>query len=147
MDMQEERSEELQDEQQAVCGEELHEDDPVETEAQTAPEQETGEAEEPEVDEVDDGGDDEEKKTVEQLRKLEKMVTQAVQSLGDGINNVAGWVRKTLDEKMESARAAAARQPEDDPFVKIEKLSHLRDIGAITLEEFNNKKAELLKQI
>lgn len=35
----------------------------------------------------------------------------------------------------------------ENPFYKIKKLKELLDIRAITLEEFNDKKKELLKMI
>lgn len=83
--------------------------------------------------------------TSKQLRDLERMIGSAFKDLSESLGNAAIWVKKTVDEKVDAVKQS--REKEEDPFTKIEKLSHLRDIGAITLEEFNNKKAELLKKI
>ena len=83
--------------------------------------------------------------TSRQLRELEQMIGSALKDFSESLGNAASWVKKTVDEKVDAVKQA--REKEEDPFTKIEKLSHLRDIGAITLEEFNNKKAELLKKI
>ena len=83
--------------------------------------------------------------TSRQLRELEQMIGSALRDFSESLGNAASWVKKTVDEKVDAVKQA--REKEEDPFTKIEKLSHLRDIGAITLEEFNNKKAELLKKI
>ena len=83
--------------------------------------------------------------TSRQLRELERMIGSAFKDLSESLGNAAIWVKKTVDEKVDAVKQS--REKEEDPFTKIEKLSHLRDIGAITLEEFNNKKAELLKKI
>ena len=83
--------------------------------------------------------------TSKQLRELERMIGSAFKDLSESLGNAAIWVKKTVDEKVDAVKQS--REKEEDPFTKIEKLSHLRDIGAITLEEFNNKKAELIKKI
>ena len=83
--------------------------------------------------------------TSRQLRELEQMIGSALRDFSESLGNAASWVKKTVDEKVDAVKQA--REKEEDPFAKIEKLSHLRDIGAITLEEFNSKKAELLKKI
>ena len=83
--------------------------------------------------------------TSRQLRELEQMIGSALRDFSESLGSAASWVKKTVDEKVDAVKQS--REKEEDPFTKIEKLSHLRDIGAITLEEFNNKKAELLKKI
>ena len=104
-----------------------------------APEAEEAKAEEPKVENTQSSD------TSKQLRELERMIGSAFKDLSESLGNAAIWVKKTVDEKVDAVKQA--REKEEDPFTKIEKLSHLRDIGAITLEEFNNKKAELLKKI
>jgi hypothetical protein len=46
----------------------------------------------------------------------------------------------------EGPTPAATRTP-DDPIAQIKKLAELRDAGAITVEEFESKKAELLSRL
>ena len=104
-----------------------------------APEAEEAKVEEPEVE------NNQSSDTSKQLRELERMIGSAFKDLSESLGNAAIWVKKTVDEKVDAVKQS--REKEEDPFTKIEKLSHLRDIGAITLEEFNNKKAELLKKI
>ena len=104
-----------------------------------APEAEEAKVEEPEVE------NNQSSDTSKQLRELERMIGSAFKDLSESLGNAAIWVKKTVDEKVDAVKQS--REKEADPFTKIEKLSHLRDIGAITLEEFNNKKAELLKKI
>ena len=101
--------------------------------------EEAPEAEEPKVENTQSSD------TSKQLRELERMIGSAFKDLSESLGNAAIWVKKTVDEKVDAVKQS--REKEEDPFTKIEKLSHLRDIGAITLEEFNNKKAELLKKI
>ena len=101
--------------------------------------EEAPEAEEPKVE------NNQSSDTSKQLRELERMIGSAFKDLSESLGNAAIWVKKTVDEKVDAVKQS--REKEEDPFTKIEKLSHLRDIGAITLEEFNNKKAELLKKI
>ena len=101
--------------------------------------EEAPEAEEPKVENPQSSD------TSKQLRELERMIGSAFKDLSESLGNAAIWVKKTVDEKVDAVKQS--REKEEDPFTKIEKLSHLRDIGAITLEEFNNKKAELLKKI
>ena len=109
-----------------------------------APQAEEPKAEEPKVEEpkVENTQSSD---TSKQLRELERMIGSAFKDLSESLGNAAIWVKKTVDEKVDAVKQS--REKEEDPFTKIEKLSHLRDIGAITLEEFNNKKAELLKKI
>ena len=104
-----------------------------------APQAEEPKAEEPKVENTQSSD------TSKQLRELERMIGSAFKDLSESLGNAAIWVKKTVDEKVDAVKQS--REKEEDPFTKIEKLSHLRDIGAITLEEFNNKKAELLKKI
>ena len=101
--------------------------------------EEAPEAEEPKVENPQSSD------TSKQLRELERMIGSAFKDLSESLGNAAIWVKKTVDEKVDAVKQS--REKEEHPFTKIEKLSHLRDIGAITLEEFNNKKAELLKKI
>lgn len=56
---------------------------------------------------------------------------------------------ETVRQHMESGSqtAAPAEKQTDDPMAQIEKLAKLRDAGAISEEEFESKKAELLSRI
>ena len=49
--------------------------------------------------------------------------------------------------KGEQRKEDAAAAPEEDVFAKIEKLAKLQEMGAITQEEFEAKKTELLAKI
>lgn len=51
------------------------------------------------------------------------------------------------DYEIEEETSNVAKNVEKDVFAKIEKLSKLRDMGALTEEEFTAKKTELLKMI
>ena len=116
-------------------------------EKQETVEQEQPVVEEPQAEEAKEATVEETQTsdTSRQLRELEQMIGSALRDFSESLGNAASWVKKTVDEKVDAVKQA--REKEEDPFTKIEKLSHLRDIGAITLEEFNNKKAELLKKI
>jgi len=54
---------------------------------------------------------------------------------------MVGQIRDALG--MSSAQPAA----DTGPIAQIERLAKLRDMGAISTEEFEAKKAELLKQV
>ena len=58
--------------------------------------------------------------------------------------------KKTMDSIsgfFNKKKAASAPTANDDVFDKIKKLSELKDMGAITQEEFDAKKAELLAKL
>ena len=62
-----------------------------------------------------------------------------MQDLKSGLGSVFAKGKKKEDD--------AAEQTEDDVFAKIEKLVKLQEMGAITQEEFDAKKTELLERI
>lgn len=72
-----------------------------------------------------------------------KGVTQGFKKLGNGMSGIFSKAQKAVSSRKKTKSA----KEEDDVFVKIEKLSKLRDMGAITPDEFENKKAELLAKI
>ena len=51
------------------------------------------------------------------------------------------------DKEIANSEVSASSAQEDDIFIKIEKLSLLKDKNLITAEEFESKKTELLSQI
>lgn len=67
-------------------------------------------------------------------------ISSNVKELGSNVSGLLGKLKKK-DTKTESETSL------DDVFTKIEKLTKLKEIGAITEEEFNSKKAELLSII
>lgn len=70
-------------------------------------------------------------------------------AIQQGMANNYGNIADAAARQAMAAGGAAAPAPATaaDPTTKIEQLAKLRDIGAITEEEFAAKKAELLKQI
>lgn len=63
-----------------------------------------------------------------------------------GVKSLGSVFMKGKETHQERA-VDAGKETETDVFVKIEKLAKLRELGAITQQEFENKKAELLSQI
>ena len=59
-------------------------------------------------------------------------------------NQVVKFVREKLGEKNDVSNESSDKE---DVFSQIEKLSLLKEKGILSEEEFNNKKAELLKRI
>jgi len=63
-------------------------------------------------------------------------------------NNLGSFLSKAKSDFSNSGKMASdASRIEEDAFEKIEKLSRLKEMGAITQEEFDAKKAELLAKI
>ena len=55
--------------------------------------------------------------------------------------------KKTLDNISGFFASKKLKNPEEEPIEKIKKLAELRDLGILTEEEFESKKAELLAKI
>ena len=82
-------------------------------------------------------------------------ITDDIEEEGSIKDNIEGTLKDVggkitgafgkLGSKIKTAKAEP--QKEEDPFEKIEKLLKLKEIGAITEEEFESKKAELLANI
>lgn len=60
---------------------------------------------------------------------------------------IGGAMSQGLGAAAAPAAAAAAAAPAEDPFVLLEKLHKLLTIGAISQQEFDTKKAELLARV
>ncbi|MBC7493140.1 MAG: SHOCT domain-containing protein, partial [Novosphingobium sp.] len=58
----------------------------------------------------------------------------------------AGALGSTMNQAL-STPAAASTAPAEDPFAVIEKLHKLLTIGALSEEEFDAKKADLLGRV
>ena len=71
---------------------------------------------------------------------LKNRASSGIRHLGDGIGGI-------LNKAKKARTSAEAGEDESDVFAKIEKLAKLRDMGALTQEEFDAKKAELLAKI
>lgn len=70
---------------------------------------------------------------------IKDQAAKGIQDLKSGIGSVFAKGKKK--------KADAAEAPEEDVFAKIEKLANLQEMGAITQEEFEAKKTELLAKI
>ncbi len=69
-------------------------------------------------------------------------VSKGLKEIGSGVSGMFSKIQKTT-----AAKSSAPANTEDDVFAQIEKLSRLRRIGALTQEEFDAKKTELLARI
>lgn len=74
---------------------------------------------------------------------IKKRTVDGVKKFG---NSVKGILAKGKMAHKGDSDTPASEQ-EDDVFSKIEKLARLKEIGAITQDEYDNKKADLLSQI
>lgn len=92
-----------------------------------------------EIQEMAEGG------SLEQKEKpsAKECTIRGVKNFGEGLGSVFMKGKKTRQE----GAADIGKESKNDAFVKIEKLAKLREMGAITQQEFENKKAELLSQI
>lgn len=79
----------------------------------------------------------------EEKDSVKDRTVKGIKNLGDGISGIFAKGKKT---NKETSTLPAAEQG-DDVFIKIEKLAKLKEIGAITQEEYDIKKADLLSQI
>ena len=70
---------------------------------------------------------------------IKDQAAKGIQDLKSGIGSVFAKGKKK--------KADTAGAPEEDVFAKIEKLAKLQEMGAITQEEFEAKKTELLAKI
>lgn len=68
---------------------------------------------------------------------------KGVKNLGDGLSGIFAKGKKGKNE----VPAATITEAGEDMFAKIEKLARLKDQGAITQEEYDAKKGELLSRI
>jgi len=57
---------------------------------------------------------------------------------------IPGMIQNAIKQGAQQQTAPAARE---DPFSRIKKLKELLDMGTITKEEFDAKKADLLSKI
>ena len=78
----------------------------------------------------------------EERSSVKDRTMKSIKNLGSGIGSLL-----TKGRKAEKDISSSVAEPEEDVFSKIEKLARLRDVGAISQEEFDAKKAELLSQI
>lgn len=82
---------------------------------------------------------DEDVPAEEDKSSIKDRAAKGMQDLKNGIGSVL--------VKGKKRKGDAAEQPEEDVFAKIEKLAKLQEMGAITQEEFEAKKTELLAKI
>lgn len=82
---------------------------------------------------------DEDTLVEEEKSSIKDQAAKGIQDLKSGIGSVF--------VKGKKKKADAAEAPEEDVFAKIEKLAQLQEMGAITQEEFEAKKTELLAKI
>lgn len=75
----------------------------------------------------------------EEKSSIKNRAAKGMQDLKSGIGSVFAKGKKKKED--------AAEAPEEDVFAKIEKLAKLQEMGAITQEEFEAKKTELLAKI
>lgn len=66
---------------------------------------------------------------------------------GLGAGAVLGQTFAQASQSLNKPAESAAEKKEEDPFVLLEKLQNLLDKGIISQDEFNAKKAEILKRI
>lgn len=74
---------------------------------------------------------------------VKERATKSIRNLGGEISGI--FIKGKGPGK--GAPSSPATEPAEDVFIKIEKLAKLKDIGAITQEEYDAKKSELLAQI
>lgn len=79
----------------------------------------------------------------EEKTSVKDRAVKGVKHFGDGISGIFAKGKKASKE----AIASPPSHQEEDAFIKLEKLAKLKDMGAITQEEYDTKKAELLSQI
>jgi hypothetical protein len=66
----------------------------------------------------------------------------------DRATEIGDYVRTRIAESSQSsASPVAPTAASDDPYEALRKLGELRDVGVISLEEFEEKKAALLQRI
>ena len=61
------------------------------------------------------------------------------------VKHVGNGIRHLLPKRKKSSAPTSGQS--DDVFTKIEKLTKLKEMGALTQEEYNAKKSDLLSQI
>ena len=78
----------------------------------------------------------------EKVKEAKEKISKGVKNFGTGISGMFAGKHPRQPKAEEPVQA-----PEDDIFATIEKLARLKDMGAITQEEFDAKKAELLARL
>ena len=82
---------------------------------------------------------------------VEKSTQDKLNGFSNNINNGFSKLKNKVKEQTEIAINKIKKEQsvadDEDVFEKIEKLSKLKDMGALTEEEFNLKKSELLSKI
>lgn len=78
----------------------------------------------------------------EKIKEVKNRFSKGVKNLGTGISDAFTAKRSRETGKEENVSPA-----EDDIFATIEKLAKLKDMGAITQDEFEAKKTELLSRL
>lgn len=82
---------------------------------------------------------------------VEKSTQDKLNNLSNNINSGFSKFKSKVKEQAEIATNKIKKEQsvadDEDVFEKIEKLSKLKDMGALTEEEFNLKKSELLSKI
>lgn len=86
--------------------------------------------------EIDENEDDQSKTMLQKASKGDIKIDKIKSSVKEAFGKIKG-----------SISSDKAPKTDDDAFTKLEKLTKLRELGAITEEEFNLKKSELLSQI
>lgn len=86
------------------------------------------------------------------IQEISKPGSTAEQKLTDSLKDRAASGIKHLENGIggllsKAKKSRASSEAESDIFEKIEKLAKLREMGAITQEEFDTKKADLLAKI
>ena len=74
---------------------------------------------------------------------MKDRAAKSVKNLGNGLSGIFAKGKQSKRE----APAETAAETGEDLFAKIEKLAKLRDLGAITQEEYDAQKNELLSRI
>ena len=85
----------------------------------------------------------EKKEMPEVLKQGVEEVSKGIRGVGAGISGLISKAKQGKDAVQKQSIASE----EDDAFAKLEKLQKLKEMGAITQEEFEQKKAEFLAKI
>ena len=83
------------------------------------------------------------------VEKAAGMFTSGVKNLGSGLSGMFAGAKSHFEKPKAPAapQKEAPKESSDDIFASIEKLAKLKDLGAITQEEFDAKKADLLSRL
>ena len=94
------------------------------------------------IDEEQDPTEQEASSKFEKAKEAKNKITDSAKKLGSGISGIFAGKHGRQKENISSANNNT-----EDVFAAIEKLSKLKDMGAVSQEEFDAKKAELLSRI